>query len=168
MKKLGFLFIALVGFAVTSNAQVSATAKSSATIVTPISIVKAADLDFGLLAVSPTTAGTATITTAGVVTGALGVTKPVVNGSPTAASFTVNGDTNHTFSVNIVTASITLTRAGGGTMTLDTFVTDPVAVGTLVAGTATVNVGGTLHVAAGATAGLYENASGLEVMVNYN
>ena len=168
MKKLAFLFIAIAGFAVTSNAQVSATASSTATIITPIAIAKTADLNFGNLAVSPTVAGTVVITPAGSRSITGGVTLPAVTGTVSAASFTVTGLGTSTFSITLPGSAITLTDAGSHTMSLGTFTSSPSSTGTLVAGSLAVTVGGTLTVAAAQAAGTYTNAAGLQVTVNYN
>ena len=168
MKKLAFLFIAIAGFAVTSNAQVSATAASSATIITPIAIAKTADLNFGNLSVSPTIAGTIVLTPGGVRNAAGGVTLPAVTGTVSAASFTVTGLGTSTFAITLP-GTITLSDVGLlHTMSLGSFTSTPSSTGTLAAGSATVTVGGTLTVAAAQAAGTYTNAAGLSVTVNYN
>ena len=167
MKKLAFLFIAIAGFAVTSNAQVSATAASSATIITPIAIAKTADLNFGNLAVSPTVAGTVVLSPSATRTPSGGVTLPAVTGTVSAASFTVTGLGTSTFAITLP-GTITLTDASLHTMSLGSFTSTPSSTGTLAAGSATVTVGGTLTVAAAQAAGTYTNAAGLSVTVNYN
>jgi hypothetical protein len=54
-------------------------------------------------------------------------------------------------------------------MTVDNFTSSPSATGTLSAGgTETLNVGATLNVAAAQASGLYTNATGVPVTVNYN
>jgi len=167
MKKFGILFIALIGFVVSANAQDSDFATSAATIITPISITKTANLNFGNVAVGAT-AGTAVLTTSGTVSGTAGVTIPTAGGSPTAAAFTINGETTNSFSIAFTNSSITLTKAGGGTMTVDNFVSSLGATSALVGGTKPLTVGATLNVAANQAAGLYENATDLIVVVNYN
>jgi hypothetical protein len=168
MKKFGILFIALIGFVVTTNAQDTEVANTAATIITPISISKTSDLNFGNVAVSAVTAGTAVITTGGVVSGTAGVTIPAAGGTPTAAAFTINGQGTNGFTISFDNASITLTKAGGGTMTVDNFVSSLGASSALVGGTKPLTVGATLNVAAGQAAGLYENTGDLSVTVNYN
>ena len=168
MKKFGILFIALIGFVVTANAQATATADAAATIITPISITKNTNLNFGNVAVSASTAGTAVISTAGAVTGFLGVTIPTAGGSPTAATFTIDGEGTNGFSISFDNSSILLTKSGGGTMTVDNFVSSLGASSSLVSGTKPLAVGATLNVGAGQAAGLYENTGDLSVTVNYN
>jgi hypothetical protein len=53
-------------------------------------------------------------------------------------------------------------------MTVGSFTSNPTPTGTLTAGTQDVFVGATLNVAAGQAAGVYTNATGLVVTVNYN
>lgn len=167
MKKLIILFVAVAGFAVTSKAQVTATASSSATIITPIAISKTADLNFGNIAVSPTVPGTVALATSGTRTPTGGVTLPAVTGTVTAASFTVTGSGTSTFAITLP-GTISLSDGATHTMSLGTLVSNPSGTGTLAAGTATVAVGGTLTVSAGQVAGTYTNAAGLAVTVNYN
>jgi hypothetical protein len=162
------LFTAVVLVSTTAEAQVSATAVSGATIVAPISIVKAVDLNFGNVAVS-TVAGTVVLATGGARTFTGGITLPNQNGTVTAASFTIGGQDNYTYSIALPTAAITLTGVTpANTMTLTTVVSDPATTGTLSSGAQTLLVGGTLNVAGGQPADVYSNATGLTVTVNYN
>src|SRR5271165_4561315 len=79
------------------------TASASATIVTPISIVKNVDMNFGNVAVSATIAGTAILAPAGTRTtgGAGGVTLPATAGTVSAASFTVSGQASYTYAITL-------------------------------------------------------------------
>ena len=167
MKNLLVLAIIVLGFAATSFAQVTATASTTATIITPIAIEKDVDMNFGNIAVSPTLGGTVVLPTSGARTKTGGVTLPVVTGTVSAASFTVTGEGNSTYSITLPSSAITLT-APGGTMTVDNFVSTPSNTGTLSSGTQEVKVGATLNVSAAQAAGTYTNAAGLFVTVNYN
>lgn len=172
MKKTILLVSGLLLFFFAANradAQVSAvsTAATNATVITPISIVKNADLNFGNVVPSGT-AGTVIISTAGVQSftgGALAFAND--DGSPTAASFTVSGEEDATYSIALTNATITVTN-GTNSMTVGTFVTSPSSPGVLTSGSQTVTIGATLSVAAGQAAGLYQNASSLEITVAYN
>ena len=172
MKKLLVFAIAILGFSAVSFGQVSASASSTATIITPIAIAQAANLNFGAIAVSPTLGGTVALPPAsGTPTrttgGGGGVTLPVVTGTVTAAAFTVTGLASSTYSISLP-GDITLSGAGS-TMTLGSFVSSPSATGNLgTGGSQTVYVGGTLNVSAAQPAGVYTNATGLTVTVNYN
>ena len=86
-----------------SFAQATATAAASATIITPITIAKTVDMNFGNVAVSASTAGTVVMSPAGVRStgGAGGVTLPATSGTVAAASFTVSGQANYTYAITL-------------------------------------------------------------------
>ena len=167
-KSLVIAAIAIVS-ANSSFAQATATASASATIVTPITIAKVTDMNFGSVAVSATLAGTVVLSPASGRTtgGAGGVTLPATVGTVAAASFTVSGQANYTYAITLPTTK-TIT-SGANTMTVDNFTSSPSATGTLSGtGSETLNVGATLNVVANQAAGVYTNASGVPVTVNYN
>jgi len=168
MKKLFILFIAVVGFGVSSFAQLNATASSTATIVTPLKIVKATDMNFGTVAVDAVTDGTVILATAGTRTFTAGAQIVPAIATATAASFTVTGQGAYTYAITLPASAITLDDGSGHTMSVDTFVSDPSGTGALTAGTQTINVGATLHVTHAQVAGVYTNASSLNVTVAYN
>jgi hypothetical protein len=115
-------------------AQATATAAASATIITPITITKTADMNFGNVAVSASTAGTAILAPAGTRTtgGAGGVTLPSTTGTVSAASFTVSGQASYTYAITLP-SSATITSSGN-TMTVNAFTSNPSATGTLSSG----------------------------------
>jgi hypothetical protein len=170
MNKVGkivtIVIIVLSAFAGSSFAQVSATANASVTIVTPITISKTVDMNFGNVAVGATS-GTVILTPAGTRSLTGGITLPVVAGTVTAASFTVTGSTTYAFSISLPVSPITIS-SGANNMTVGTFTSTPTANGTLSSGTATVTVGATLNVAANQAAGNYTSATPFSVTVNYN
>jgi len=141
-------------------------------------LTKNYDLDFGNLAVT-TVAGTCILAPetgpapTRTITG--GVTLPAFVGTPRAAEFIVTGVANQFYTINIPQNVLTITRVTGTeTMTVDTYTTDQTVVtpsswyGQLgVSGDATFYVGGTVHVAASQTPGLYQNLAGFPVTVNY-
>ena len=170
MKKLILSAFVLGGFALNSNAQATATATATATIVTPISISKTADMNFGNVAVSASTGGTVILAPAGTRTtgGAGGVTLPATTGTVAAAAFTVNGNGSFTYAITLPSSPITLTRASGSeTMTAGTFTSTPSGTGTLSSGTQNLTVGATLTVGNGQVAGVYTSGN-FNVTVNYN
>ena len=167
MKNLLALAIIVLGFTATSFAQVTATASTTATIITPIAIEKDVDMNFGNIAVSPTLGGTVVLPTSGARTKTGGVTLPVVTGTVSAASFTVTGEGNSTYSITLPSSAITLTSPSG-TMTVENFVSTPSNTGALNNGSQEVKVGATLNVGAAQPAGTYTNESSLFVTVNYN
>ncbi len=168
MNKLIASAIAVIGFATTSNAQATATASTTAVLVTPISIVKTTDMHFGTVAAS----GTAGSVVLGWTNGRIpygGVTLPAV-GTPLekTAVFTVTGEGTSSFSIAVPTSSISLSDGGSASMTVSDFTVEGGTPSSLVSGTKVVKVGATLNVKAAQTAGTYTNASGLFVTVNYN
>jgi len=164
--KIIALAFVVVGFSNAVNAQSTASASASATIVTPISITKTVDLDFGNVAASGV-AGTVVITPAGTRSTTGGVSLPVTPGTVTAASFNVAGQGNYTYAITLP-ASVTIS-SGANNMTVNAFSSNPATTGTLSAGgTQTIGVGATLNVNASQAAGTYTSATPFDVTVNYN
>ena len=170
MKKLIALFAAIVFVSglTTVNAQVSATATGTATVITPIAISNTVNMNFGNIAVSPVNAGTVILSPAGSRTtgGAGGVTLPVVAGTVTAAAFNVTGLGSSTYSITLPSSYII--SSGGNNMTINNFTSTPSGTGVLSSGAQTIQVGATLYVAAAQAAGTYTNGTGFPVQVNYN
>lgn len=145
-------------------------ATASTTIVAPMTITKAFDLAFGKFAT--TGAGTLTVNTAGTRTFSGAVT--VLTGiTPSAAKFDVTGDSTSTFSISFTGTSTTLT-SGANTMAFSSFsdasgagaVSGNPTTGTLVAGVASIYVGGALTVGAVQPAGTYTGT--ITAVVDYN
>ena len=158
----------LFAFSNSLNAQATATATATATIVTPISIVKTADMNFGNLAVT-TLGGTVIMSPAGARSNTGGVTMPAVTGTVSSAAFTVSGQGNYVYDITLPSTAVVLT-SGANTMNATAFTTDiPAAQGTLSAGgTQQIKVGATLTVSAGQAAGTYVTGTPFSVTVNYN
>jgi hypothetical protein len=158
----------MAGFATTSYGQATATASSTATMVAPIGITKVVDLNFGVVAASGT-AGTLILGTSDDRTASGGVSLPAGGATDVkSAEFAVTGEGTSGFSISVPSAPITLTGSVSGTMTVSDFVSDLGAASTLVSGEKTIKIGATLNVDAAQPAGVYTNASGLFVTVNYN
>jgi hypothetical protein len=171
MKKINSLIITIM-IAATTGAMAQATsdaATSSATIVAPIGITKAVDMNFGNVAVS-SAGGTVIMTTAGATSITGGVTLPNITGTVTAASFDVTGEGNYTYSITLPDGDeITLEDGdGSNSMTVDNFVSDPSDSGQLTTAAQTISVGAILNVDGGQAAGTYTNETDLTVTVNYN
>jgi hypothetical protein len=164
--KLFVLAIVMIGFTVSANAQSSASASTTATLITPISIVKTADMNFGTVAAS-STSGTIVLDAVNGVAAAGG--SFVVNAaSASTAVFDVTGEGTSSFSISYP-ASVTLTRATGTeVLTVDSFTNALGASSTLTAGAAQIKLGATLNIPADAVAGTYTNPDALTVTVNYN
>jgi Domain of unknown function (DUF4402) len=181
MKHNFFKIVAVLVFTILAvstsfgQAAVTATANASAHIITPITITAPVDLVFGTVAVNASSGGTVVIDVDGGRTSTGGITLPNFDkGTPTAAKFTVSGEGNYTYSIQIPTTLI-LTKSAGVTMTVDHFVSTPITdqetgmgTGTLSSGTQDIYIGATLNVAAGQTSGTYSNTTGLIVTVDYN
>lgn len=175
MRKLTILLAAVLVLGTSGMAMAlgenssTATAQTSATVVTPILITKTSDLLFGKI-VPGATEGTVVLapsTDARTVDG--GTT--LGNSPGTAAAFTVTGQGSATYSITLPGSAITLSDSTTHSMTADTFTSDPTPTGTLsIGGSGTLKVGGTLHVNTSGNnpAGTYTNASGLSVTVAYN
>ena len=165
--KLFAIAIAVIGFASTSFAQVTKTATATGTIVTPINLANAGDMNFGNVAVSAT-AGTVILDPAGTRTKGGGVTFPGVAGTVTAAQFDVTGTPAYTYAITLPTTATTVSFSGNN-MTVDAFTSFPASTGTLdAAGKQTINVGATLNVGALQVAGIYTSTIPFSVTVNYN
>ena len=166
--KLFALGMILLGFAANVNAQVSATATSTATIVTPIAINKTVDMNFGNVAIN-NQVGTVILAPESTRTFTGGITLPVVTGTVTAASFNVTGQADYTYSITLP-SSVLLTRQNGSeTMTVDEFTSTPTPTGKLNgSGSQVLNVGATLNVGASQVAGTYVSGTPFTVTVNYN
>jgi len=167
--KISMLIAVVMSFAIVTKAQVTASASSSATIVTPIAITKTVDMNFGNVAVS-TAAGTVVLAPAGSRTKTGGVTLPATAGTVTAASFTVTGTPTYTYAITLPSTATTITRGGGTeTMTVDNWSSSPATTGTLSSGgSETLTVGGTLNVGGSQLAGTYVSGTPFNVTVNYN
>ena len=166
MKKLTIL-IALLLVVSSANVFAQATANASATIITPISISKNTDMNFGNI-VASAAPGTVVLTPAGARSITGGAFLPATAGTVAAASFTVTGANNFTYAITLP-ASVVVSDGGTNTMTVNTFASTPSGTGTLsAAGSETLLVGATLNVNASQVAGAYTSATPFTVTVNYN
>lgn len=175
ISKILAIAIVMLAFSAATFAQTNtAQATASATIVTPITIVKTADMNFGN--VMPTaTAGTVILAPAGTATYANTSysATPTATATITAATYTVTGTPAATYSVTLPSSAVTLNGSPTGTMTVSNFTSTPDATvagsGLLDAtlGTQTLRVGATLNVGANQAAGSYVSAA-FDVTVNYN
>jgi len=176
MKKLGFLFIALVGFAVSSKAvdTKTATANATARIVKPITIHKDVDLAYGLIGASAgggvvlmNTAGTASVLSGTVTLPTGAVTRSV-------ASFTVSGDKSTGYAITLPANGVVTLSGTGTAMAVDNFKALSTGVGSegLVGmldatnGQDVIKVGAELTVNANQASGSY--TSTFDVTVDYN
>jgi hypothetical protein len=139
-------------------------AAGQASILSPLSVLKTANLDFGNLVVSGT--GTAVMNpVAGSLTTTGGVTK--AGTAAHAAQFTGTGSKNSVVHIRVPTAPITVTRVGGTqTMTVSSFTLDQAA-NLKVPANDIFNfaVGATLTVGTGQAVGTYTGT--FQVTVQY-
>lgn len=145
------------------------TASTTATVVTPITISKTVDLSFGKI-VPGVSSGTVVLAPANNARAVTGGTT-LGNSPGAAATFTVSGQVDATYSITLPGSAITLSDGSEHTMTAGTFTSDPTPTGTLSgAGSGTLKVGGTLNVDTSTNnpTGTYTNAAGLSVTVAYN
>jgi len=148
--------VALLGFQSSANAA-TGSATASATILSPVSVTKSSDLDFGKI-IAGASAGTVTLTGAGTFTCGVGLT---CSGAHNAAAFGVAGSSNEIVTVS-ADSSVTLT-SGSNSMTASLAPTASTL--TLAGGVASFNVGGSLAVGGNQAAGAY--AGTFNVTVNY-
>ena len=135
-------------------APVTRSATAEAAILSPLSVIKRADLDFGTIVVSG--AGTAVVDP---VSGSLTTTGSVTKAGATAhpALFTSTGSKNAVVHIRLPTNSITVTRVGGTeTMTVGTWTLDGLANRKIPSNTTfDFAVGATLNVNANQVPGTY-------------
>lgn len=164
------LAILAIGVPVSAQ-QSSATAvdvPASATIISAISIVNTAGMDFGQV-VPGASLGTVVLTA-----GASPTRTGAPVGGPTlgnstsvsSAEFDVSGQASSTYSITLPSSPVTLT-SGGNNMTVTAFSSSPSSTGTLDgSGEQVLYVGGTLNVGAAQVAGVYTGV--FDVTVAYN
>jgi hypothetical protein len=169
--KLLMSTILLAGLATGAKAQSTALASTTATLITPISISKDVDMNFGQIA-SSAAQGTVVLNylDQGTISG--GLTSPDGGATAKTAAFTVTGEATSAFSITIPTSILLTNSVGGNTLVVSDFIADAGAASALVAGTKVIKVGATLTVPANTVAGTYTNTgdvtNGLFVTVNYN
>jgi hypothetical protein len=177
IKFIGLAFVLLV-LSLSSFAQGDATttADASATIVSPITIEKQADMEFGDIAVSATVDGTVELVPmGGVATRNVlgGVTLPAyVANVPTAARFFVQGVPDYHYSITLPDDDVViLTReTGTETMAVNVFTSNPSGTGGVLNGSGNeiLYVGATLEVIHDQEPGHYVTLTPFSVTVNYN
>jgi len=173
MKKLTLFFaIAMIAltsktFAQPTQQESTATASSTATVITPISLTNDTGIDFGTIAITADAdaAGTVVIASDGnySTTGEVSVT---ANSTPAPATFTVSGEDTYAYTTVLPTTDITLSDEAAATMILNNISSN--ASGKIGGTAETFNVGGTLNVTAGQAAGTYTNTADLAVTVYYD
>ena len=144
----------------TSNNSASATANVTANVVAPITLTKTSDLSFGDF--TSDKAGCTVAVSAADVQTITGNCASLGSGTVSAASFTVGGSGNRSFTTNVAATSANLSDGAGRTMALTLQNNAPTH---LTNGAATIDVYGSLAVAANQAAGSY--ADTVTVTVSY-
>ena len=91
----------------------------------------------------------------------------LAGGTFRAATFDITGEASTTYAITLPGGAATLTGTPSGTMTVDTWTSNPAATGTLSGGgTQTISVGGDLNIGASQAQGSYTGT--YTVTVDYN
>ena len=174
MRKLLFLIslCAVMSFATQKmDAQVSATAETTAKIVTRLQITKEADLNFGSMFSPKSGGGTVTVDVNNQRT-ATGVQLATVSGEAvTAAEFKVAGSPKSTVTITFpYSFSVTNTDGSGSSMLEDVFTYNDITSPSTLdgSGNLTIKVGARLNVYNYQAVGIYKNTSDLKITVAYN
>ena len=166
INKASAIAVILFLSAITTKAQ-TASANISATIVTPITMSRNQDISFGNMAVRDAIGGNIVLTPAGNRL-SNGVTLTGNAGTVTAADFTVMGNIDLSYSIQLPTSILLRHSNGLETMTAAAFTSTPAGIGLMSdGGTQHIQIGATLVVGAGQLPGVY-TSSAFEVVVSYN
>ena len=164
---LSFL-LSINTFAQTAGA--TATAHAYATIITPITLTKTTDMNFGNI-VAGTSTGTVVLVVNATRMSTGGVILPTATpGTITSAKFETKGLANATYAITLPT-SINISKNGSNgnnSMIVNGFNSSPASTGGILSnsGTQNISVGATLNVGANQDAGEYEGT--FDVTVCYN
>lgn len=164
-QQLSKLALALGAVVMTGSVMAaSGTADVSATVVTPLTVTKVTDLQFGKFSTA-TGGGTVVINAAD---GARTQTGAVTlqGGTTGRATFTLSGQSGLAYTATLDNATITLSGSGGTPPTMSAALTMNNQTGTFGGSSITLGVGGTLTVAGDQAAGTYTGS--LAVTVNYD
>lgn len=165
MKNLKFFAIVIAFLAISTSSY--AQYEVGATIFSPLTIANPTPLNFGGM-ISGATAGTVVFNpSTSVRTPSGGVSLPAgLAASPTVAIFNVTGEKGKGYTITLPTAPVTITKSGGGTMTVTAFTSSKGLSSTLDAssGTDSFNVGATLNVGANQAVGVYTGTYTVQVI----
>lgn len=156
----------MIGFPMDLLSQVTATGHISVTIVSPISIAKVQDMDFGNVSVESGT-GTVTLSASSNNRQASGKAVLMDGGNVSLASFQVKGNSGSSFSITLPSTGVTVSN-GEKSMTVSDFRSNFGTSATLTDGSKEILVGATLQLNGDQSVGLYASASDFPVTVNYN
>jgi hypothetical protein len=162
-----FTLIFLMGTIFSSSGQVSANANVTATIVTPITITKILDINFGNIAIGAL-AGTVTINPSSVRSLTGGITLPTITGTFNAAKFEITGENNYGYSITLPSTDTIVDDGAGHSMIVNNWTSSPTPVGLLSSGKQDLFIGATINVLANQPAGTYTSNIPFTITVNYN
>ncbi|MCK9410877.1 MAG: DUF4402 domain-containing protein [Prolixibacteraceae bacterium] len=150
--------ISVCGFAQSNTAEITA----SVTVIQPIAISRAADLNFGRITIGG--AGTVVVSSGGTRTQTGSITL-LTGGSEAPGLFNITGRATSTYAVTIPN-SVTLKKSGAPTevITADTFTNNAIA---LTGSSDQLKVGATIHLVGNETVGAYSSDL-FAVTVAYN
>jgi hypothetical protein len=171
--KISAIALLFAGLTFTAQAQtgdpVEETATATATIVTPLTLQRVDQMNFGNI--TATADGGTVILAPGGGRTESGVQLPAAAGTVTAASFNVTGEPEFAYTVNLpISHTITETVGGSAEMELSDFTSSLEDNSTLlsVEGSSSFTVGATLTLLANQASGTYTNTGGFTVSVVYN
>jgi hypothetical protein len=153
------------------NAQISATAETTAKIVSGLQITKEADLNFGSMFKPTTGGGTVTVNINNQRTASTGVQLADTGEAITAAQFKVTGAPNATITIEFpYSFSVTNTDGSGSSMLVDGFTYNNITSPSTLDGNGEkiIKIGATLHVYNYQALGTYKNTTDLKITVVYN
>jgi Mat/Ecp fimbriae major subunit len=176
MKKLIFSVIVLAAATFSAYAagpSATTTADAKIKVVTPLTLVKTVDLNFGSIAVG-SAAATATLTPAATTNASISGDGTLLTSSETrtAALFTATGQASSNFAITVdQTVSVAADGFTATAMTLTTSCSETGSAGAYTSAletgaSKTFYIGGSLAIAGGQTAGSYKGT--INVTVNYN
>jgi hypothetical protein len=161
----------MLAFSAGASAQVTDGAYAEAHIITPLTITKTVDMDFGNVAVI-NAPGTVVLSTASLRSSTGGAT-PVANptGIVSAAEFAITGAANAQVFVTLpadVPTPVRVYHANGTDyMNVTLFNCNPASGFLLTTGNETLRVGATLNTGADQLPGVYHTLADFEVTINY-
>jgi hypothetical protein len=165
-KRFTLLLTGLICSVFVAFSQVTATGHISVTIVTPISITKVQDMNFGHVSVE-SGAGSVTLSPTGLSRSSAGNVDIVEGGDVSVASFKVKGYQGATFSISLPESPVEIFN-GSKSMVVSNFTSTPNGSSDLADGSKEVKVGATLYVSGDQSLGEYNTINPFPVTVNYN
>lgn len=154
MKRITYYAMAVIALGVVALPATAANPSASATVeaelVQTVTLVKTVDMQFGKVALTGEGVGTLVLGVDGVITPTNLFIPTTGNVTPAAAVFGVNGLSGTSYTVSIPSGTVSLTKQGGGTETMDVSAFS-VKLASKVAGVTTGTIGADNSFAVGAT-----------------